>query len=117
MKKYLMLTATFLFFLAFSPSGLKANNGNDPVLTDDVAMEEVAVELAEEMAEADLAEALMNRLYEIEEMDKSEMSRAEKRELRKEVRSIQAELRQLSGGVYISAGALIIILLLLIILT
>lgn len=117
MKKFVMLTVTLLFFFAFAPAGLKADNENNPVSADETAMKETAVELTAEMADAAIVDALMDRLYEIEEMDKSEMSRSEKRELRKEVRSIQNELRQVSGGVYISAGALIIILLLLLILT
>lgn len=53
------------------------------------------------------------RLQEIKEMDRSNMSSSEKRALRKETRSIK---KQLSGGVYVSAGALIIIALLLILL-
>lgn len=49
-------------------------------------------------------------------MDKSNLNSSDKRILRKEVRSIKQQLKEMSGGVYISAGALIIILLLLIIL-
>jgi hypothetical protein len=58
--------------------------------------------------------ALIIRLDEIKSLDYSHMKFAEKRELRKEVRSIQTQLEQ-SGGVYISVGAAIIIILLLII--
>ena len=58
--------------------------------------------------------ALIIRLDEIKSMDYSHMKFAEKRELRKEVRSIQNQLEQ-GGGVYISVGAAIIIILLLII--
>jgi hypothetical protein len=57
---------------------------------------------------------LMLRLDEINAMDKSDMSAAEKKALRKEVKSISA--RNSNGGVYISVGGVIIILLLLIIL-
>ena len=52
----------------------------------------------------------------IDAMDKSELSAPEKKELRKEVRSIKKELRDISGGVYLSVGAVIIIILLLILL-
>ncbi|MCX6300735.1 MAG: hypothetical protein NTW82_00995 [Bacteroidia bacterium] len=41
---------------------------------------------------------------------------SEKKNLRKEVRSINHKLKAIGGGVYISAGAAIIIILLLIIL-
>jgi len=56
------------------------------------------------------------RLTEIKDMDKTALKSAEKRELRKEVRSIKKEITNLGGGVYISVGAIIIIILLLIIL-
>ena len=62
------------------------------------------------------AQLLLDRLNEIKEMDKSNLTPAEKKELRKELRETKKELRQVSDGVYISAGALIVILLLLIIL-
>lgn len=59
---------------------------------------------------------LISRLEEIDSMEKKGLTTAEKKELRKEVRSIKEELRRLGGGVYISVGAILIILLLLIIL-
>lgn len=60
---------------------------------------------------------LLNRLEQIKAMDKSKLTREEKKALRKEVRATKKELKDVSGGVYISAGALILILILLIILT
>lgn len=59
---------------------------------------------------------MLNRLEEIKEMDKSDLSSKEKKALRKEVRSIKAELRSTGNGVYLSVGAIIIIILLLILL-
>ncbi len=61
-------------------------------------------------------QAKYDRLEEIKAMDKSEMTRAEKKELRKEVRSIKADLKASNNGVYLSVGAIIIIILLLILL-
>lgn len=58
----------------------------------------------------------LDRLDEIKAMDKSEMSRAEKRELRQEVKEIKTELKSTGNGVYLSVGAIIIIVLLLILL-
>lgn len=58
--------------------------------------------------------AMFSRLEEIKAMDKSSMSRSEKKELRKEVRSIKEQLRTTGNGVYFSVGAIIIIILLLI---
>ncbi|MDI1255802.1 MAG: hypothetical protein PSV16_06855 [Flavobacterium sp.] len=59
---------------------------------------------------------LLNRLDEIKAMDKSNMTRVEKRALRKEVKAIKAELKSSGNGVYLSVGAIIIIVLLLILL-
>lgn len=56
---------------------------------------------------------LIDRLNEIKSMDRSGMSPSEKKALRKEIREIDKELKKISGGVYISAGALIVILILL----
>lgn len=67
-------------------------------------------------ADAAKVKTLELRLTEIKDMDKSDLKAAEKRELRKEVRSIKKQISELGGGVYISVGAIIIILLLLIIL-
>src|SRR5688572_20664586 len=62
------------------------------------------------------AEVLTKRLDEIKAMDKSGMTRTEKKALRKEVKAIKAELAAVSNGVYLSVGAIIIIILLLILL-
>ncbi|MGV8945587.1 MAG: hypothetical protein ACOH1N_04105 [Lutibacter sp.] len=61
-------------------------------------------------------QVMLNRLEEIKEIDKSDLSRAEKKELRKEVRAINTEIRSSNNGIYISVGAIIIILLLIILL-
>lgn len=70
-----------------------------------------------ETKESAEAKALELRLNEIKAMDMSKLKSSEKKELKKEARSIKRELKDISGGVYISAGALIVILILLIILT
>jgi hypothetical protein len=59
---------------------------------------------------------LLNRLEEIKAIDKSELKSSERKVLRKEVRAINAELRSTGNGVYLSIGAIIIIMLLLILL-
>ena len=58
-------------------------------------------------------ERITNRVEEIKAMDKSNLSRAEKKELRKELRTMKKEARAMGGGVYLSVGAIIIIILLL----
>lgn len=61
-------------------------------------------------------QVMLNRLQEIKDIDKSELERSEKKELRKEVRAIKAEIKSTGNGIYISTGAIIIILLLIILL-
>ncbi len=61
------------------------------------------------------ASASQNRLEEIKAMDINSLSRQEKKSLRKEVRSIEKDMKKAdNGGVYLSVGAIIIIVLLLI---
>ena len=69
-------------------------------------------------SEADAARAtvLKNRLEEIKAMDKSDLSKTEKKALRKEVRAIKQEMADISGGIYLSVGAVILIVLLIILL-
>jgi len=57
---------------------------------------------------------LLQRLHDIKATSKSELSRQEKKSLRKEVREIKKEMAVNNGGVYLSVGAIIIIILLLI---
>lgn len=59
---------------------------------------------------------MLNRLEEIKAMDKSGLKSSEKKELRKEVRTIKKSLKASGNGVYLSIGAIIIIILLLILL-
>lgn len=60
---------------------------------------------------------LEERVLEIQAMDLSSMERPERREIKKELREIKKQNDFLSGGVYLSVGAIIIILLVLILLT
>ena len=60
------------------------------------------------------AQQIEARLVEIRKMDKTNLSSAEKKELRKEVKDLRKEAR--NGGIYLSVGAIIIIILLLILL-
>ena len=62
------------------------------------------------------SQQLMQRLEEIKAMDKSALTRLEKKALRNEVRDIKKEAKEIKGGVYLSVGAIIIIILLLILL-
>ena len=63
------------------------------------------------------AKVLISRLNEINAMDKTKLNSSEKKDLRKEVKSIKKELKAISGGIYLSAMAIIIILLVLLLVT
>lgn len=67
-------------------------------------------------AESAQANALLTRLNAIRAMDKSNLSSAERKSLRNEVRSTRDQLKRIGGGIYLSAVAIIIIILLLILL-
>jgi len=66
------------------------------------------------------AKAMVTRLEEIKTMDFSKMNSKEKKDLRAEVKMIKSDLKaqdlNSSGGIYLSVGAAILIVLLLILL-
>ena len=59
---------------------------------------------------------LLLRLDEIKAADMSKMKSEEKKELRKEVKSIRHNLREVGGGVYLSVAAIVLIIVLLVVL-
>jgi hypothetical protein len=61
-----------------------------------------------------LARQIETRLSEIKNMDKTHLTSAEKKDLKKEVKDLRKQARQ--NGIYLSVGAIIIIILLLILL-
>jgi hypothetical protein len=67
-------------------------------------------------AESAEVKTLELRLNEINSMDKTKLKAAEKKDLRKEVKSIKHSLKALGGGVYLSGAAVILIVILLIVL-
>ena len=103
MKKTTLRIMIFVLSLSFYPTSIQAKTTEPTSISNSTeAPAEVKV--------------MYNRLEEIKNMDKSEMTRAEKKELRKEVKAIKSNLRSTGNGVYLSVGAIIIIVLLLIIL-
>lgn len=105
MKKISNYLATILLALLLVPAQLFASTTTEGATLPTSPVDESAK-----------IDAMVTRLNEIKDMDKSKLSSAEKKELRKEVRSIKDSVNSSGGGVYISVGAIIIILLLLIIL-
>jgi multidrug resistance efflux pump len=134
MRKLTFWFAAAALLFALNPTQLKAESDNNlrsietakaelgMITSTETSKALIAVTEAEmsmftsaEAVETAYANALLDRLNEINEMDMSAMSSSEKNELRKEVRAIQKEQRP-TGGVYISVGAAILIVLLLILL-
>jgi hypothetical protein len=104
MKKFPLYLMMMVLSLSIIPSTIMATEKNPTEKT--VENKEVPADV----------KVMLTRLEEIKSMDKSSMSHLEKKELRKEVRTINANLRASHQGVYLSVGAVIIIVLLLIIL-
>ena len=99
MRLAILNKATLVFFLLLLSSPAMAHNGPSSPETPETR-----------------AVHLQNRLVEINSMDRELLSRGERKALRREVREIKKELAAISGGVYLSVGALILIALLLILL-
>lgn len=103
MKKLVFVLSFFVMFLAFDMNAVAASKKDKK--------EELSPEQKERLSEIE------TRVEEIKAMDFSEMSKAERIEVRKELKEMNVEAKQLGSGVYISVGAIIIILLLIILLT
>jgi hypothetical protein len=134
MKRLTAWFAMATLLIAFHSTALQAENAIEPVSMDVINPELMPMISAEtsyvltsgseaepammnsmEAVETAYANALTDRLEQINEMDMTAMSSSEKNELRKEVRSIQKEQKH-GGGFYLSVGAAIIIVLILILL-
>lgn len=102
MKKYSLKVLMVLTVFATSPIQMHA--GNKPSTAVDSKL----------ITEGEV-ESMKLRLDEIKSMDMSTLAKQDKKELRKEVRTIKQKLMSTGNGVYISVGAIIIILLLIII--
>ena len=105
MKKLTLLIMAFVMLAFFMPVSVQAAAATEPTPTTVVMS-----------AEAIRANELLTRLDEINAVDKSNLSTTEKRELRNETRAIKKELRATSGGVYLSVGAILVIILLIVLL-
>jgi hypothetical protein len=92
--------------LAFTFGNTSLASAEDPVKpVEELTEEEIAVRMNQ----------MTKRVEEIKSMDRSSLSKQERKELRKELREMNKTAKALGqGGVYLSVGAIIIIILLLI---
>ena len=74
----------------------------------------ISTSLGDSTADVQIAAKIVARVTEIQNMDKTNLSAAEKKELKKELKDMHKKADGLNRGVYLSIGAIIIIILLLI---
>ena len=98
--------AAFALLLSTTVPAFSNNITGDPVRT---------TKPAKAVDHAKVAE-IVKRLDEIKAMDKSALSSSEKKDLRKELKGLKKDMATARGGVYLSIGAIIIVILLLILL-
>ncbi len=105
MKKIVLGVLMVFLSLAFLPLQSKAATTEEPSSLP-----------APKPAESAEAKTLIVRLDEIKATDKSKLTSEEKKDLRKEVKSIKSNLKDIGNGVYLSGAAIILIVVLLIVL-
>jgi len=106
--KFIICLPLLLFFMSFR--AMSADVKTAPL---DLPSKEALATMTHEQKE-ELVQQMKDRTEAIKAMDKSQLTKAERKELRAELKAMKKEARAVTG-VYISIGALIIIILLLII--
>lgn len=77
-------------------------------------MKETVAGMTDEQKQARI-ETMKNRVQEIKDMNKSELSRADRKEMRTEMKDMNKEAKEIGhGGIYLTLGGIIIIVLILI---
>ncbi len=108
MKKTVFFTMALMFM--FTANTLFAENINHKPAAD-----EATVPVENRLSEEEISR-MTKRVEEIRDMDKSEMNAKDRKELRKELKEIKKDIKKSGNTIYISSGALILIIILLIIL-
>jgi hypothetical protein len=103
---FLKVIAIALLFAFAIPAHSTALNAN--------ANSNYSTTVRDSAQDAQALTKIIVRVNEIQNMDKSNLSSAEKSDLRKELTTMKKEAKSLSSGVYVSVGAIIIGILLLI---
>jgi hypothetical protein len=110
MKKIILFA--FLFIFSLGASTVFAANNNPNSGKDNLA----APDKKENKLSEEEMSRLTKRVEEIRDMDKTNMTVKEKRESKKELKGIKDNVRRNGGVVYIGAGTLILIIILVILL-
>jgi len=101
MKKKIYFLATALVLMLSAPTVMANDAKSKPEMTD-----KQKVRVAE----------ITRRVEEIKDIDRSELSREDRKALRNELQEMKKEAKAMNGGIYLSVGAIIIVILLLILL-
>ncbi len=101
-NRKLVQSAAFLLLFSFTASAQTSSGNTD--------MAQSATTTTEEPR----ARQLMDRLETIKGIDRSTLNNNERKDLRKEVKEIRKEMKAASGGVYLSVGAILLVILVLI---
>jgi DNA-binding protein H-NS len=83
------------------------------IIDDKRPKKEKVADMTEEQKRARLEE-IKNRVNEIKPIDRSTLTKTDRKALKKELREMNKEARVMKGGIYLSVGAIIIIILVLI---
>ena len=102
----------FLMFFALSASTALANNASPKNASDNAA----TTDKKENRLSDEEVSRMTKRVEEIRDMDKSNLTTAEKRDLRKELKTTRENVKKDGGYIYIGAGTLVLIIVLVIIL-
>lgn len=105
MKKIAYFLSLVFLMTAFAPVAIASDAKKDKSKT------ELSASDQERLTEIEA------RVEEIKEIKLADLNKAERRAIKKELKDMNKEAKQLGGGVYISVGSIILILLLIIILT
>lgn len=108
MKKVVMCVMVIFMSLTFLPYAAGAVTNGEPASAT-AAVPPMPKDSAE-------VKVMLKRLDEITVLVKSDLKPSAKRELRKELRSINNNLKATGGVIYVSAGAIILIIILVILL-
>ena len=108
--KQKMFTPLLIVVLLFSSFVSQAATATYPTTNE---LKAKVMTMTEEQKKARL-ETIKMRLLEIKDMDKSTLTKAQRKDLKAELRNMSKEAKVTSGGVYLSVGAIIIIILILI---
>lgn len=107
MKKAILFV--FIAIFTMSTSIAFANKPDSKSASDNLAVPD---KTENKLSEEELSR-LKNRVEEIRDMDKTNMTGTEKRELKKELKAIKENVRRAGGYIYIGGSTLLIIILIL----